>query len=616
MCGICGLVATDGRPASPERVRGMMNDLRHRGPDDDGCETLGPVGLGFVRLSILDLSDAGHQPMWSADRRSVVVYNGEVYNYIELRKELASLGHVFRTGTDTEVVLAAWTEWGRDALERFNGMWAFAIYDLHSRKVTLARDRYGIKPLYYSHDSSGFLFASEIPALLNARLQRPVADRVSVFEYLAYNRTDQTERTFFEGIQRLQHGHILEIDLSGESPRVGQPEQWYNLRRRVDDASPLTEPGEFLDLFASAIQLRLRSDVPVGVCLSGGLDSSSIASLLIQRFNKSDLQSFTASYPPGAYGDEREFTSELESQIYQMHHTFPDADSLRNDLDGFVLSQGEPVPSTSPYAQYCVMRLAKGNVVVTLDGQGADELLAGYHYFFGFLFKELTLDLRPARLVSEIVAYLRTHRSAFGLKAYGYLMLPAGLRRKASVASRSYIHPSLAGEGAAHPGIADTLYGSKSVGSALLDHFEHKLEHLLKWEDRNSMWHSLEARVPFLDHRLVERILASPGDRIVRGGSTKVLLREGMKGILPEKIRIRQDKMGFGTPQDEWFRSPPWIEHVSTVIGEGGLEDRGIIRTSTAQRMHQRHLSGATNSAKELWKLIHLDAWYRRFIDA
>lgn len=634
MCGICGIINFSNEPVQEAHIRKMMAIQRHRGPDDEGIFTEDNVGLGFVRLSILDLSPAGHQPMFSRDKRYVIVFNGEIFNYIELRAELKSLGHDFNTGTDTEVLLAAWQQWGEECLHRFNGMWAFMIYDRADKTIFGARDRYGIKPFNYYADDNIFAFASEIPPLLSLLPGKPSPDNQSIFDFLVFNRTDQTKRTFFSEIKKLQHGHTIHIsprplqtnlNISSSQTPIPEPQtpnpeqinitQWYNLRNRVAQTVGFKNPAEFRELFSSAVGLRLRSDVPVGVCLSGGLDSSAIVSTLLTDYNKSDLNTFSAVYNKGQTGDETGFIMEYRSRLQNMYFTTPDVDSLLADLKTYVRAHGEPIPSTGPYAQFKVMELAKGNVVVTLDGQGADEELAGYHYFFGFFFKDLLRTGNLPKLTSEMAGYLKQHQSIYGLKTFAYFLLPEQLKTKARINERGYLLSAFVDEFNVDNNIAGTLYGSGSLNDALLDHFEYKLEHLLKWEDRNSMWFSLEARVPFLDYRLVEKIMATPGNMKIKGGMTKYILREAMKGILPEKIRLRRDKIGFDTPQDEWFRTTQWQRLVSDVLGSSSFTTRGIINPTKANELFQKHLKGKINIAKEIWKWVHLELWFREFID-
>ena len=626
MCGICGIVDLKSRAVEDAPLRGMMSRMKHRGPDDEGVFTEGHLGLGFVRLSIIDLSPLGHQPMFADGKsqtsaaqseRFVIVYNGEVYNYIELRDELRAKGYSFRSNTDTEVVLKSYIEWGEACLDKFNGMWAFAVYDRERKELFCARDRYGIKPFYYYSDPERFIFASEIPPILSVLRKKPAPNNQAIFDYLIFNRTDQTEETFFDGIKKLQHGHFLKIQKSEV-----KTQKWYDLRTEVGNADGFSNPEEYRDLFSSAVGLRLRSDVPVGVCLSGGLDSSSIVSVLLKDYDKRDLATFSAVYSRGETGDESEFIDSFRgampwggSPLNNMFFTTPSAETLLKDLNDFARAHAEPIPSTSPYAQFKVMELAKKNVVVTLDGQGADEELAGYHYFFGFLFKDLLRRVQLSRLLLESGGYLLKHRSVYGLKSFAYFLLPEFSRSRLRVSEKGYLLPEFTDAYYRNSVIAGELYGSDSVREALLNHFEYKLEHLLKWEDRNSMWFSLEARVPFLDHRLVERTLASPTDVIINRGTTKYILREAMKGTLPDKIRARRDKIGFGTPQDSWFRSGKLTALAANIVNSGSFRERGIIDPAVAKTLLQKHLTGSVDVSKEIWKWINLELWFREFID-
>ena len=616
MCGISGIIALDGSPVADGIINRMMQLQKHRGPDDEGIFSEAGISLGFVRLSILDLSQGGHQPMFSHDREKVIVFNGEIFNYIELREELSKSGHVFSSGSDTEVLMAAYEEWGEACLDRLNGMWSFAIYDRSKGSLFASRDRYGIKPFYY-YESDGFLaFSSEIPPLLPLIGGKTKVNTKAVFEYLVYNRTDQDESTFFEGIKKLQHGHNLLISHDHDSKNCSvQIRKWYDLREKVHASNGFASSEEFRDLFIDSVKLRLRSDVPVGVCLSGGLDSSSIASVLIDLGQNVKIDSFSAVYGSGVYGDESGFINEINSGKLSKHFIKPDSESLLSDLETFIKIHGEPLPSTGPYAQFKVMELAHGNVVVTLDGQGADEMLAGYHYFFGFYFKSLLKRFRIGKFARETYKYFATHSSLYGLKTFVFFLLPEKLRTESRIMQRGYLSRAFAVSNKYESKIAGDLYGSRSLKESLINHFEFKLEHLLKWEDRNSMWFSIEARVPFLDHRLVEKTLSSEEGFIIRDGSTKAILRDSMKGIVPEKIRKRKDKMGFGTPQAEWFREPALKSLVEIIVNSESFAKRGIISPDKAAMLFKRHLDRKTDISREIWKWINLELWFRYYID-
>jgi len=611
MCGLCGeinFVENIGLPL----VQGMMKSMKHRGPDDEGVfiNQQKSLVLGFVRLSIIDLSSNAHQPMLSADQRYVLLFNGEVYNYLEISSELTGLGYTFRSSSDSEVVLYSYIEWGEECLHRFNGMFSFVIYDTETNILFAARDRYGVKPFYYVSNGQSFFFASEIPALLGVFSQKPKPNEQAIYDFLVFNRTDQTENTFFDGIKKLQHGHCLNVYL--DEGRI-EIRRWYDLRSQLNN--PFHSPGEFLDLFQSSCELRLRSDVPVGVCFSGGLDSSGIVSVLLKYQHRDELNTFSAVYGNGEIGDESRYMNLYRDQLKNMHFVTPDADSLAADLDAFTAAHGEPVPSTSVYAQYKLCELAKKSVTVALDGQGADEFLAGYHYFYGFYFKELLKKGRYSRLASEVYYYLVNQRSIFALKTLLFFMLPSTTRTKLRADKYGYILPEFEAKFGSSNTISDNLYGSSSLRDAMLDHFEFKLEHNLLWNDKNSMRFSLELREPLLDYRLVERSLATNMDMIINKGCTKAILRDAMKGYMPEEIRLRADKTGFETPEDMWFRTPYFSKYIKELINDDRFKGRGIIDNKAANNLFENYLNKKNDASKEIWKFISLELWFRKFID-
>lgn len=583
----------------------MMQKMKHRGPDDEGVFIDSNVGLGFVRLSIIDLSPGGHQPMFDVTGRFVVVFNGEIYNYLELREDLGKKGYKFRSSTDTEVLLYSYIAWGEDCLDRLNGMWAFAIYDREQKKLFAARDRFGVKPFYYYLDERQFIFASDIPPLFSI-VKNILPDNRAICDYLLYNRTDQDENTFYSGIKKLQHSHKLVI----EKNKV-LISRWYDLKEHLD--RPFVSSGEYREFFSDAVRLRLRSDVPVGVCLSGGLDSSAIVSVLLKDYSKHDIATFSAVYDENFAKDETEYINEFRGTLHNMYFTSPSADSFFNDLPVFISSHSEPLPTTSPYAQYKVMEKAKDHVTVLLDGQGADEQLAGYHYFFGFYYKELLRKLKLKLLVGEIINYQKNHYSNYALKSLGFFLLSGSTKVFFSERKRKYLRNEFLHEYSGNSIIVENLYESKDLRSSLLNHFEYKLEHLLKWEDRNSMWFSLEARVPFLDYRLVERTLALPSESIIRSGTTKFILREAMKGYLPEKIRTRQSKVGFVTPDNEWFRDNKFKVLIEDLLNSPEFRQNQYIDCNKALSLYSDHFSGKINISGDIWKWINLAWWLKNF---
>lgn len=613
MCGICGVINISRKPVPEFTIRRMMEKMKHRGPDDEGIFLESNIGLGFVRLSIIDLSSAGHQPMFSADERYVIVFNGEIFNYIELRKILEARSYKFKTSTDTEVLLYSYVEWGENCLHMLNGMWAFAIFDRLENSLIISRDRYGIKPLYYYQDTEKFVFASEIGPILKVLGKNPEPNLQSVFDYMVFNRTDQTLNTFFKDVYKLQHGYCIKINTK-EFPDKTNIRKWYDLRKQVEKATGFNSPAELRELLTDSLNLRLRSDVPLGVCFSGGLDSSTIVSIILKDFKLNELNTFSAVYGKGQTGDESEYINEYVPDLKNMHFITPDASTLQNDIYSFITAHSEPVPSTSPYAQFKVMEVASKKVVVTLDGQGADEMFGGYHYFYGFLYKELLKSWRIPKLAKELALYIIKQRSSFGIKTFMFFLLPSILRTSARVNEKGYFKPGFVNTFSSINNVSENIYGSKNLRESLLDHFEYKLEHLLKWEDRNSMWFSMEARVPFLDHRLVEKTFATAGDIFIKNGMTKAILRDSIRGLVPEKIRLRRDKVGFGTPQEQWFRDKNLINLAKGILDTDSFLTANIVEKAKAMNCIDLHLAGKKDYSREIWKWINLELWHRQFI--
>ena len=609
MCGIAGIVSFTRPFVEEERINKMLRAIKHRGPDDEGIFLDGNVGLGHVRLSILDLSQLGHQPMQDEAGRYTIVLNGEIYTFIELREQLEKEGVEFKSSSDTEVLLKGYILYGKNVLDRLNGMFAFAIYDSEQKELFAARDRFGVKPFYYYQSENEFIFASEIPSILAVYGKKNRANEAAVFDYLAFNRTDQTEDTFFEGIKKLQHGHSLII-----RDKKVTISCWYDLRKRVSGKQLQSDETAFRELLEDSIRIRLRSDVPVGVCLSGGLDSSTIVSVVSERLGHPEVNTFSSVYDLKHRSDESGFINLYKEKLPNMHYTYPTSQSLLEDMRSFMICHAEPVPSTGPYAQFCTMRLASEHVTVTLDGQGADEELGGYHYFYGLYYKSLLKKLKLVTLFREMVDYVKIHHSLYALKTFAFFLLPGKLRTKARVSERGYLLPAFAHK-YQDSVIADDLYGSKSMQESLINHFEYKLEHLLKWDDRNSMWFSIESRTPFLDYRLVEYLLEAEDSAKIKDGYTKSLLRRSMKGLLPEKIRVRRDKVGFATPEEVWFAEDSFREIIESVLNSDSFRNRGIIDPDKARQLYEKHCKGEIKISKDIWKWLNLEMWYREYID-
>jgi asparagine synthase (glutamine-hydrolysing) len=611
MCGICGIINFNQKSVPEIHLRSMMNQIKHRGPDDEGIFLDGNVGLGFVRLSIIDLSPAGHQPMFSADKRYVIVFNGEIYNYIELRQVLQHKGYHFISNSDTEVLIYAYVEWGEDCLDHFNGMFSFVIYDQVDRKVFAARDRFGVKPFYYYLDQDMFVFASEIPALFHAGNINKLPNDNIIYTYLTYNRTDFDEQTFFKNVVKLVHGHKLSLSTNRSDIRISR---WYTLSEKL--INPFNNTDEYKELLTDSVGLRLRSDVPVSLSFSGGIDSSTILSILLKKFERNDIHSFSAIYGKGKRGDESEFIDIYKSENFPLHFTHPTGESLLTDLSFFVESQNEPVQSTSIYAQYKVCQLIHQNgIKVSLTGQGADEQLGGYHYFFGQYFKELLSHFHLLTLLSESAYYLKNHKSLFAFKYLLFYALSPDIQNRLAENKAKFLNKDFSNsQSGTNYGMMD-LYSAKNLRDSFLNHFEYKLEHLLKWDDINAMRFSVETRVPFLDYRLVERTLALNSKNIIKHGTTKYYLREAMQGILPEEIRTRHSKIGFSTPEGEWFRNKEFANLIKEILYSPQFNNRGYIDPDRAKSLFSQHSDFDINISREIWKWINLELWFRKYMD-
>jgi len=614
MCGIAGFNWNDN-----ELITKMNHSLMHRGPDDEGVYLDEQVSLGHRRLSILDLSRQGHQPMFNDDKTMAIIFNGEIYNYKEIRQELIALGYPsFNSTTDTEVLLKAYQEWGEDCLSRFNGMFAFCIYDILGKKLFLARDRLGVKPLYYFYEYGKFIFASEIKAILCHGMKRMPNDKL-IYDYLMYNIVDHTDETFFLSIMKLPKAHYAFFDLETKELTV---KRYWNL---LDYAAETAENDlgyedavkRFESLFKDSIQIRLRSDVPVGSCFSGGLDSSSIISVVCRLLPKTEnISTFSAVFP----GFERDESYYIDSQVERFgiknEKIQPTADSLREDLEKYIYHQEEPTRSTSQYAQYCVMKLAHQNgYKVLLDGQGSDEMLAGYHYFFGYYFYELLRGFDLITLTREYMALGKANGSNMGFKSTAFLLLP-DLIKKAYFNKRSpFLNPAFIKKWEKESEYLSKVVEKGGLKGTIITHVLYKLEELLKWEDRNSMAFSIETRLPFLDYRLVQFNLSLPASYLIREGKTKAILREAMKDYVDEEILARTDKIGFDTPEDEWLREESLCGFVEGITKSESFKSRAYFQAQRVEQEFHAHIGRKKNVGMKIWQCVFLELWLRRFID-
>ena len=569
--------------------------------------------------------------MSTFDQRFWIVFNGEIYNYIELRDELKSKGYHFHTETDTEVILNAYLEWGENSVEHFNGMWSFSLWDCQRKTLFCARDRFGIKPFYYIWDGQTFAFASEIKALLSLPELARTPNNSVIYDYLSCGVLDHSSETFFEGIHQLPPSHTLSVKLGSLDIR----RYWgIDLSERVELPDDSAYATKFLELFEDAVRIHLRSDVPIGTCLSGGLDLSSIVCmanrlLFKDKVVKSDLvgsqqKTFSSCFEDLQY-DERKFIKKvLEATNAEANFTFPTVKKLIDDLPRLIWHQDEPFGSTSIFAQWCVMEtVAQRGVTVLLDGQGADELLGGYHSYYNFYWSSLARNGEFTRLINEVQAYHHIYKESY-LSLFMLLTRPfipelimkaaRKMRRKGIVTTELGINPDFS-RSFHNRGITRVNRSKDPIRNYLYDAMMHSsLPGLLHYEDRNSMAHSIEARVPFLDHRLVEYIFATPPGQIINGGLTKSIIRNAMKGILPEEIRLRTDKMGFVTPEKLWL-SVEMKDMALDIFNSPSFYQRGYFDVPGIQKNFREHLSGNRDLTFIAWRWINLELWLRQMID-
>lgn len=603
MCGIAGHVAFSG-PPDRDLVLRMSDRLAHRGPDDSGAFADDRVALSHRRLSIIDLSPDGAQPMCDGERSLWIVYNGEIYNYRELRDELAGMGCPFRTKTDTEVILQAYRQWGTGCLSHFNGMWAFAIWDAAHSRLFCARDRLGVKPFYWASPYGSFLFASEIKALLeHPGIGRRPNDS-ALLTYLAYGISDNTDATMFDGVFQLPPAHYLVVDREG----IGRPVRYWdvevNPRRKDTGCDDESAAGKFQDHLARSVRLRLRSDVPVGSCLSGGIDSSSIVMVLnrivAQEHPESvgDHQKTFSVVFHGTPYDESRFIDQIVSESgVDAASVTPRPDHLWKELHDLLYYQDEPFASISIYAQYVLMRLVSRKVKVVLDGQGADELLGGYLAYQAPYISGL---LKKGDLLSGL------HELAGSLCRHHAFFRGAAGQRKVRASRKGLFKDIPASPGRYDGPLEKVLKDELTVTNLPL---------LLHWEDRNSMAFSIEARVPFLDYQLVEYAASLPLDQKIRSGLTKFVLRKAVRGIVPDGIRCRGDKMGFVTPEEVWMRGV-LKPHIDSVLASGSFASRPYWDSARVKEEYQKYWEERAPYSPELWRIVCTELWLRTFFDS
>ncbi|MHC2252464.1 asparagine synthase (glutamine-hydrolyzing) [Bradyrhizobium embrapense] len=626
---MCGIFASLGFP--PDRAN--IDIVSHRGPDGSGWKVFetsrGSLALGHRRLAIIDLTEAGHQPMGYADGRYWMVYNGEIYNYLELKSELEALGWIFTSHSDSEVLMAAYAQWGEDALPRLMGMFAFVVWDAREQRLFMARDRFGIKPLYLASSSRGIAAGSEIKQLLNLP---GISRRMNVArmrDFLASGISEHTAETMFADVQQLRGGECVMLDLAKWSPGEALPiRRWYGILKSGGLELSEQEAGErFRDLLTKSVQLHLRSDVPVGSCLSGGLDSSSIVCLMDRLLREQNvnapINTISACYKEKEV-DERPFMEAVVASVHSKpHYVYPTVNDAIEQAEKITWHQDEPYGSTSIFAQWSVFSAARrAGVKVMLDGQGADEQLAGYHSGFYYYMADLVRRQRWLALARAVEQRRAFHGLSYldQLRGLSVPFIPRRLLGRgkhvlgtpdwlASDAFRTLpsgdaFSTALAGIGVGPVRSIGDLCVAMTQGS--------NLTMLLHWEDRNSMAHGIEARVPFLDHNLVEFSIGLGESHKIVYGDTKRVLRRAMAGVLPLAVANRRDKLGFATPEQTWFRGP-----LRQAI-EAGVEDTltrfpGLLHADNTRHLTQQMLAGDRPLDFTAWRIVNVGIWGRVF---
>ncbi len=661
MCGLSAIFAHTGAQPLADPIRRMTDLVRHRGPDGEGFilwdqagrahafggddtpadaydapiaaqpartppgERLPAVAaLGHRRLAIVDLSAAGHQPMASPDGEHVIVFNGEVYNHNDIRRELEALGCRFTSRTDTEVILHAYRQWGVTCLDRFNGMFTIVIYAPRTRRVFIARDRFGVKPCYLWTSPQGFTaVASEIKQFTALPGWEARLDAQRTFDYLNYALTDHSEHTMFADVGQLRGGECFEGSIDELSEHRQRRRRWYELRPEPLPRSAADAAEQFRALFTDAVSLRLEADVPVGTALSGGLDSSSIvcvaSNILRGNGHGAGQSSFSACAEDPRYDERQHIERVIAHTGVTPHYTFPRLHDFLDRLPTIIWHQDEPFGGASIFAEWEVFRLVgQTQVRVTLDGHGADELLAGYHTFFGPMLAGLARRGRFGALGREAAALRAMHGYGAGYVATRLAdsLLPSwanALARRAGgriTSDVDWMETRALGitteDLPARLGARAHSARDYSVSQLLAS----SLPVQLHWCDRDSMAHSIESRAPFLDYRLIEFVLGCPEEVRIGGGTTKRLQREGMKGILPEEIRQRRDKMGFVTPEEKWVRVDEPRRFVE-LAGQAVARAEGIVNPRALDRARRIIEEGPFDTF--VWRLILLSAWLDRF---
>ncbi|MBX9791336.1 MAG: asparagine synthase (glutamine-hydrolyzing) [Pirellulales bacterium] len=627
MCGIAGIFAIDDATAArnltcdapPDgqsplagELNRMLDTMPYRGPDARGIDLCGGrAGLGHLRLSILDLRPESNQPFAIDDGQYVVTYNGEIFNYVELRAELEAAGCTFRTASDTEVLVRAYAQWGPDCVRRFNGMWALAIYDRTRDVLFCSRDRFGIKPLNYAVHRGRFLFASEIKAILAVAPELARPNYASLSRLLRASIGARLEETCFDSIKRLLPAHNLTVSRYGV-----KLERYWDYPTEVDTNITPADAAEALrQHLIESLRLRMRSDVPVGITLSGGVDSSSIACLL-RTFCRDPLETFTASFPGESF-DEAPAAGRLAESLGLHANPVPvEARELLPALREIVRHLEAPIHTPAVLPLWSIMRAARPKVTVLLEGQGADELLAGYYTNFATVVADRVRRGRLRAAAEELGWELRRVGPRRALLLAGRAAGPLWSHRlfRQLRGDESVYRGPLAGGPADEPPLPNRPPIADRLNASLRQQHEGRLVDLLHYGDVISMAHSIESRLPFLDHRLVEFCFRLPGELKYRHGHGKAILKQAVRGDVPAAVLDNRRKLGFVVPIARWFRQQP-AETIEPVLLSERCRDRGLFDAARLQRALAAHRAGRVDLSNNIYRWIMTELWFEEFID-
>ena len=657
MCGICGQVSVKGRGIAPEVIRRMSDVLRHRGPDDNGFVFIPPVenpadirritlstwtdhilaqdyvvAMGHRRLSIIDLSQAAHQPMCNEDGTVWIVYNGEIYNFQDLRRRLEAMGHSFRSQSDTEVVIHAYEQWGTDCLHRFRGMFAFGLWDHRQRRLFLARDRLGQKPLCYHQRDGVLIFASEIKSILQDPLVERQVDHTALHDYLAYQYIP-APKTIFAGIRKLPPAHYLLFDATGQ---ISITKYWtlsYRSREPKDEISHGARCDKVRHILREAVKIRLISDVPLGAFLSGGLDSSATVAMMAHLLDQ-PVKTFSIGFHEKTY-DELAYARQVARQFGTEHREFIVEPQVMEILPKLIWYYNEPFADSSAIPTYYVAEQTGHHVKVVLTGDGGDENFAGYNRYVRQRVIDGLSRIPPPLRGTWMVHLLRRMPSPPSRPDF-FANLARLMSALSDSAGRNYGLQMLVFDKTERTRLYAEAFKSSVDEVDPLDFFHEKFQEsdgkgpvermlstdvasylpdcLLVKMDIATMANSLEARSPFLDHELMECLASMPARVKLRASTTKYLLKEALKGFVPEEI-LKRPKMGFGVPIDHWFRHELRGYIYDVLLDDAALR-RGYFRKEGIEEILDEHIRLGFNHSARIWALLNLELWHRIFIDA